>query len=152
MHQLRRAYDLATERLANRLMAQADAQNWNAAGKALDYLQRNSGAIRCARARRDYDPFGEQLRFDLLDCDLIVAAHLNGLAQFAEILNQVVGERIVVVDDEEHVVGLFTLYFVLCTLYFVLCSWIFRLCNFGNLRAEKREVERTKNKAQMVFN
>ena len=36
--------------------------------------------------------------------DLIIAAHFNLRAQFADVLDEVVGERIVVIEDENHAV------------------------------------------------
>ncbi len=41
-------------------------------------------------------------RFNLFHRQLVVAAHHDLRAQFAQVLDQVVGERIVVVEDKDH--------------------------------------------------
>jgi hypothetical protein len=41
-------------------------------------------------------------RFDLLDGQLVVAIDLNLRAQLSQVLDKVVGKRIVVVEDEDH--------------------------------------------------
>ena len=51
---------------------------------------------------RDHDLLRRH-RLDLAERHLVVAAHAHVGAQLAEILHEVVGERIVVVDDENHV-------------------------------------------------
>ena len=61
--------------------------------------------MRRAWAGRDDDLFRPH-RFDFLDRDLIVAPHFHIGAQFSEILDQVVGERIVVVEDENQELNL----------------------------------------------
>jgi len=53
-----------------------------------------------AWARRDHD-CPETKRSDLIDRDRIVAAHNRTLAQLAQILDEVVGERVVVVEDQD---------------------------------------------------
>jgi hypothetical protein len=40
--------------------------------------------------------------FDLLHCDLIVPADRHLAAQFPQILHQVIGERIVIIDNQYH--------------------------------------------------
>ena len=41
-------------------------------------------------------------RLDLLERDLVVAEHHHLLLELAEVLHEVVGERIVVVDHQQH--------------------------------------------------
>jgi hypothetical protein len=41
-------------------------------------------------------------RLDLADGHFVVAANLNLGAQFAKILDEVISERIVVIEDEDH--------------------------------------------------
>ena len=41
-------------------------------------------------------------RFDLVGRELVVAAHHDLRAQLAHVLDEVVGERVVVVEDEDH--------------------------------------------------
>src|SRR5437763_12993367 len=61
----------------------------------------DSGLLRGARTRRQEDPFRAHGLY-LFRRYLVIAAHLNPRAQFAEILHQVVSERIVIIEDENH--------------------------------------------------
>ena len=56
-----------------------------------------------AGARRDDNPFRGK-GFDLIDRDLVVTEHLDFQAgiNLAEPLDKVVGERVVVVDQQDH--------------------------------------------------
>ena len=54
------------------------------------------------QAGRHADAVGVE-RGDLIQRDLVVARDAHVLAQFAEVLHQVVGKRIVVVDHQQHV-------------------------------------------------
>ena len=58
-------------------------------------------SLRSAGARRDDDPIRTN-RFHLGHADLIVAADFNLRPQLSQILDEVVGERIVVVEHEDH--------------------------------------------------
>src|SRR5205085_8572893 len=67
---------------------------------ALDGLERDARNIRRAGAGRDDAPLkaaGEQL----IDCRAIVAHRVHVGPQLSEVLHEVVGERVVVVDDED---------------------------------------------------
>ena len=55
--------------------------------------------VRRARPGRDHEAVGCEFG-DLLNCDLVVAEHAHVLAQLAEVLHEVVGERIIVVDHQ----------------------------------------------------
>ena len=65
--------------------------------------QRNgdSGFLRRARAGREHDPFRTH-GLHLGGRDLVIAPHFDLRPQFAQILHQVVGERIVIVENENH--------------------------------------------------
>src|ERR1700687_5474424 len=54
-----------------------------------------------ARTRRDYQACYAHRSY-LIDSDLIVPLHDRLLAELAEILDEVIGEGIVVVEDEKH--------------------------------------------------
>jgi hypothetical protein len=43
--------------------------------------------------------------FDIRHANLIVSAHLDLRTQLTQILHQVVGKRVVVVEDEDHGIG-----------------------------------------------
>jgi len=73
VHQRRGAHYLATEGVANRLMAEADAENWYLSGELADDVDANAGILRFAGAGGDHDT----LRFlggDLIERNLVVAA------------------------------------------------------------------------------
>ena len=59
----------------------------------------DAGLVRSAWPRRHDDPLRPH-RFDFFNSDLIVAANLDLCSQFSDVLNQVVGKRIVIVEDE----------------------------------------------------
>src|SRR5438128_1175416 len=86
----------------NCLVSQANAKNGNAPGKVLNHFHGHAGVIGRTRPRRNHDLVGGKLGFDVFHCNLIVSTHLHLLPQLAEILNEVVSERVVVVDDEKH--------------------------------------------------
>jgi len=95
------ADNFAAEGVADGLVAKADSKDGNFSGEALNEVHRNSGFLRSAGARRDHDAFGFE-RGDFVESDLIVAANLELATQLAEILGKVVGERIVVVEKQDH--------------------------------------------------
>src|SRR5256885_909041 len=98
MHQVTSANHVAAECSPDRLMSQADAENWRLSCHMTNQLHADAGVVRRARPRGDDDPLWPHA-LDLRGRDLIVAAHLNLLPQFAQILHQVVGEGIVVIED-----------------------------------------------------
>src|SRR5205807_8477100 len=94
----RRAHYASAEHLTNPLMTPANAENWKLAGEMADDCHRYAGVIGSARSRRNHNSIWPDRRFDFFNGSLIVAAPLDPLAQFTEILHEVVSERIVVVD------------------------------------------------------
>src|ERR1700758_3602912 len=101
VHDVLRPNDLSSKSLANRLMSQANAQYGHFPGEVADQLDADPGVGRRARARRNHDALrAERLYFR--DADLVVAAHLDLRPQLAQILHQVVGKRVVIVENEDH--------------------------------------------------
>jgi hypothetical protein len=96
------ADDAAAEGLADGLMSEANAQQWSLAGKVADQRDADPGFVRSARSRRDDNSLWLHC-FDFVDRDLIVSADLDVFPQLSQILDQVVGERIVIIEDEDHV-------------------------------------------------
>ena len=70
-----------------------------------DEVDADARFVRSTRPGRNDDAFRMQI-FDFFHRDLIVAAHLNLRAQFADVLDQVVSEGIVVVENENQGWGL----------------------------------------------
>ncbi|MNI92287.1 hypothetical protein D3C73_1500600 [compost metagenome] len=82
-------------------MAEADAENGQLALERVNQLQADPRFVRGARPGREQDAVRLKL-FDAREGDLVIPANLYGLAELAQILNQVVGERIEIVDDQDH--------------------------------------------------
>ncbi len=90
----------AAEGLDQRLVAEADAEHRRAGlGEAADRLFRDPGLGRRAGAGRDDEALGVALE-QLVDRRLVVAHDLELGTELAQVLDQVVGEGVVVVDDE----------------------------------------------------
>ena len=104
MHELLGPHDGAAKCSTDGLVAQAHAQNWQLAGKVLNGRHRNARLGGRAGAGRDHEAIelpGVEPRLDLSHSDFVVAKHLHLRAEFAEILDDVVGEAVVVVDHQE---------------------------------------------------
>src|SRR5213594_2233433 len=90
-----------TKRLADRLMTEAHAQDRQFAGQGFHERHEDAGLARRARARRHHGGGGLE-REDLLHGQRIVAVDHGLRPELAEQLDEVVGEGVVVVEDEEH--------------------------------------------------
>ena len=97
MHDLLGADDFTAKCFADGLVAKADAQYRLLAGEVLEHFHRNARLGRRFRAGRDADAVRIQ-RLDLFDRDFVVAVDPYVFAQLAEILHDVVGEGVIVVD------------------------------------------------------
>src|SRR5260221_4485513 len=82
-------------------MAETYAEYRYFASEALDQRYRDPRLGRRAGTGRDDDLFRSPRR-DLLERDRIVAIHIHVGTQFAEVLDEVVGEAVVVVDHQDH--------------------------------------------------
>src|SRR5256714_7286421 len=89
--------DLAAEGLDDRLMAEADAEDRHA--RAADEL--DDARRRPARPGRDHEPLG----LELLEIRLVVSPHDHLGAERPEQVREVVRERVVVVDEQDHAAG-----------------------------------------------
>src|SRR6185369_854033 len=101
MHQVRRADDVTPESRPDGLMSQANAKQRYLAGKMPDQRNRDSRLLRRAGARGEKNPFRAH-GFHLRRSYLVIPPHLDLGTQFTQILDQVIGKRIVVVEDENH--------------------------------------------------
>ena len=101
VHDFRGADHLPAQRRANGLMSQAYAQNGAFSREMPHYIHADTSLLRRAGARRNQDVVRRHA-LDILSRDLIVTADFNFFSQFAQILDQVVGEGIVVVENKDH--------------------------------------------------
>src|SRR5690606_20505404 len=101
VHHLPGTHHPAAEWLADALVAEADAEQRNPAGKMADGGDRDTRVIGRAGPWRDDDLLRRQ-RLDLREGELIVAVHPHVGAQLTEILHHVVGEGVVIVDHQDH--------------------------------------------------
>ena len=98
--QLGRALDDRAERLAQGLVAEADAEHRAPGGRAaLDDLDAASGVGRCPRTGADQHAVG--LVREGHDVGGVVATHHRLGPELREVLDEVVDEAVVVVDDED---------------------------------------------------
>src|SRR5467141_3616131 len=101
VHDALRAHHLAAKHLPDRLVPQTDTENGHPPGQAFDQFERDAGALGRARPGGD-DNGARRERLHLVDADLVVADHAHLGAELGEVLHQVVGERVVVVDHQHH--------------------------------------------------
>src|SRR5215469_9487659 len=101
MHEVARALHLASKRRANRLVTKTDSQDRRLPGHVTNQLNANASVLRRARAGRDHDVVWLEM-LDLRRRNLIVAAHLDLGPKLTEVLHEVVGERIVIVEYKDH--------------------------------------------------
>ena len=95
-----RAHDVAAESLSDGLMAEADAEHRDALAGATGEVEADAGLAGRARTRRQDD--GVRLeREDRVGGGLVVAHHLDRAHQGADQMDEVPGEGIVIVDDQD---------------------------------------------------
>jgi len=93
--------DFSAKEFANALVPQADAKNGYLSLECIDDCKAVAGLCRRAGAGRDEDT----IRIEgecLVSSDLIVAHNLLLHPQLTEVLDEVVGKGVEVVDDEHH--------------------------------------------------
>ena len=96
------AHHSPAKMLADRLMPQAHAEQWlGGVGTGGDQIEADPGLVRGARAGRNQKTLraaGQRL----CSGQRIVAHHLDPGAQLHQIVDQVPGEAVVIVDDQDH--------------------------------------------------
>src|SRR5689334_23287808 len=105
MDRFGRSHDTSAKMLADGLMAKANAKDRHFSSKSIDRPKRDSRAVGRSRTRRDQDLFRSQFRLDLVDGDLVISNNLHIRPQLTQILDEVVGERVVIVYNEQHTCG-----------------------------------------------
>src|SRR6476660_5498057 len=99
----RRPHDGSAERRTYRLVSEAHAEDRDLSRKLLDERDTNPRLGRRARSGGDDDPVELSApRPDLIDCDHVIPDDVHLRAKLREELVEVVGERIVVVDQQNH--------------------------------------------------
>src|SRR6202035_4682725 len=101
VHLGRCAHHLATKSVADRLVAEADAEDRDFRRSLRDQAEADAGLLVRAAARREHDGVGIG-GDDGSARHLVVAMHLDLRPQFTEIVHQVEGEAVVVVDEANH--------------------------------------------------
>src|SRR5579885_2152101 len=101
MHYLWRADHFSAKGCTDGLMAQAHPKYGNFAGKVANQINGDAGVLRRAGARRNQDTIGLECLY-LCGRQFIVATDRHLCPQLAHILHQVVGKRIVSIEDENH--------------------------------------------------
>ena len=101
VHQSIRANHIAAEHIAYALVSEADAEDGDSGAVGEDDFAGDAGFLGGARPWRNHDAARSQF-FDVGNADFIVPKNPELCTQFAEVLDEIVGERVVVIDDEEH--------------------------------------------------
>src|SRR5215469_5676956 len=94
------AHDLAAENLDDRLVTETYPEHRNASGELADHVHRYAGVARRPGPRRDAQVRRRE-RARLRWRQSVVAMHLHFGAEHEERLDQVVGEGVVVVDEQQ---------------------------------------------------
>ena len=101
VHRLRRADDPATISLPDRLMAQAHPQNRDPAIGLANQIETDPGLVGVAGPRRQHDGLrahGQRVAH----ADAVIALDTHLRAQFPQIVEQVVGEAVIIIDQQKH--------------------------------------------------
>ena len=101
VHQGGGANHAAAIDLADGLMAETDAEDRHHGPRAGNQLEADAGPVGIARPGRQHDRL-RRLGQDLIHGDLVVAIDARRSAQFAEEMDEVVGEAVVVIDKRQH--------------------------------------------------
>src|SRR5262249_2378619 len=101
VHQRGSPHNLSSKNFADGLVSQAHAEHWYGFMKVLNDVLGNPGVRRDTRSRRNHD-MRWVLPFDFFQCDFVITEDPQLGAQLAQILNEVVGEGVVVIDHHDH--------------------------------------------------
>ena len=97
MEQLGRPDHVGAEGITDALVPEAHAEYRAAAAEALDQRHADAGVLRPAGPGRDHYPHRRQV-LDVVEGQCIVAADYGVSAELAQVLDEVIDERVVVVD------------------------------------------------------
>src|SRR4029077_14153540 len=99
VHYFTRTNHTPAKRRSDRLMAQAHTKNRNFAGEALDQRNADSRFLRRAWPGRNHDALRPHF-VDFVERDAAVAAHFELLPHLTKVLREVIGKRVVVVEQQ----------------------------------------------------
>ena len=105
VHRHRRAHDLAAERLADRLMAEADAEDRDRRPTPCSIRSRQMPASFGVQGPGESTIASGSRGEHLVDRDLVVAMHDDVRPQPAQIVDEVEGEAVVVVDQRDWIMA-----------------------------------------------
>jgi hypothetical protein len=91
MHQRRRAHDLPAVGLPYRLMAEADAEDWDCSVRPTDQVEADAGLIGGAWAGREDDRLGRAVE-RVVNRDLVVSDNDRLCSKLAEIMDEIEGK------------------------------------------------------------
>jgi hypothetical protein len=83
-------------------MTKTNAKHGDRRPEPLNQLHRDPGIFRTTRSWRDHDVIGMH-RSDLVERDFVIAPDDRRCAKLAEILGEVEGERVVVIEEQQQV-------------------------------------------------
>lgn len=105
MHEVFCADDFSSKNLTDRLVAEADSKDRNGLlgvlAKFADDIAADTGFVRRAGTRGDANALWGEFA-DFVNAHGIIANHLHCRPKLAEVLHEIVGEGVVVIDNEEH--------------------------------------------------
>src|SRR5215470_10288808 len=101
MHESGRSYDFSAENFADSLVSQAHAKDRRGFVEVSNDVLSDAGSYGSSRSGRNDDARGVEA-LDFFDSDLVVAMNTQLLAKLAKVLDEVVGEGVVVVDHQNH--------------------------------------------------
>ena len=101
VHDLLGRDDITAKGLADRLVTEADAEQGQVGGELADDVETDAGTVRITRAGRENN--ARRLQRQGLGCTHgVIADDARRRPQFLEIMHQVEGETVVIVDDQQH--------------------------------------------------
>src|SRR5215207_6149821 len=101
MHRPPCSHNVGAIRRTDRLVSKADAEQRRRDAEAPYHIDRDPRFRRRARAWRD-DDVGGRKPLDLLQRDRVIPPDERRATEFANIPGEVIDERVVVVDEEDH--------------------------------------------------
>ena len=94
------ADDISSKGFRYGLMAKTNSQNGKLPSEPCDQIHRNPGVARPARTGRDHDAIGIH-GVDLVQAYLVVTVHVKIAPQLTQVLNEVVGKAVIVIDHDD---------------------------------------------------